>query len=94
MLYFIDLCFVLGYLLMKDVILWLIDADFEIYQVWRKYYMWFELSWVIGGVYFIPAHTLLEGCVAFFASLATKAVHDIIRRQTNTLTEYEKKFKK
>lgn len=78
MLYLIDFGFVVVYLLVSDVAQWVINSNLELYKNWRQYYKWFEFSWVIGAVYFLPEHTITEGCTAFFASLAAKAVNDII----------------
>lgn len=66
--------------------MYLAERDFDLYLSWRKYYLWAEMAFILSGVYYIPAHTATEGCVAFFASLATKALHDIIVSKLKLVT--------
>lgn len=92
MIYLYDLLFVLGFIGIRDFAMWLLDTQPEIYVTVRPYYLWFEFSYTCLCLYFIPSQTNSEALVAFFLSLCTKLVHDIIKKNTNRLTSYEKSF--
>lgn len=93
MIYLVDLLFITGYLLMKDFAMWLLDFRFDIYCRTRNAYMWFETSWIVGGVVFIPQHTAVEAMIAFCMCLITKGVHDLVKHKSNSLSTYERSFK-
>lgn len=92
MIYLYDFLFVALFLGIKDVAMWLLDSQPDIYVIVRKYYMWFEFSFVCLAIYFIPTHNIHEAEIAFFMSLCTKGLHDIIKKKTNRLTRYEQSF--
>jgi hypothetical protein len=77
---------------MKDISIWMLDYKYDIWCRIRKYYMWFECSWIIGGAMYIPQHTYTESAVAFFMCLTTKGVHDLVKKNNNRLAGYERNF--
>lgn len=87
MIYLFDFFFITGYLLMKDFSLWLLDFRYDIYCRIRNSYIWFETSWIVGSIVFIPDHTASEAMIAFCMCLLTKGVHDVIKHSS-----YEKNF--
>lgn len=87
--YLADLIFIVVYLLAKDFSLWLQDFKFDTYYRIRNVYVWFETSWIVAAVVFIPYHTELEAMIAFCMCLITKGVHDIIKKNYN----FEKNLK-
>ena len=80
MIYIYDLIFVIILLVIKDGGFWVLRKQPDIYLKVRKYYMWFEFSYIMLAVYFVPKHTVTEAMVAFFLSLTTKLFHDYLRK--------------
>lgn len=92
MIYLADLLFIVGYLVIKDAAMYMIDYNFDVYCRVRKYYLWFECGWVIGGILYIPKHTYTEAAIAFFMCMITKGVHDLVKKNSNKLTQFERNF--
>ena len=90
MIYLFDFLFITGFLVIRDLAVWILDFEYDIFCRIRKSYMWFEFAYVVAGVLYMPRHSTTEAAVAFFLCLVTKGFHDFFKN--NSKIFYERDF--
>lgn len=79
MIYLIDFFYVVFFIAIKECIVKLLYTQPDIFsKIWQNY-LWFEFSYVLVGIYFLPHHTPTQGMVAFSMSFSTRLCFIILR---------------
>lgn len=80
MIYTYDFFFTLCLLMIWNIKFLIKKRHESVYLKVRYWIKWFEFTYILLGIYFMPDHTITEALVAFFLSICTKLFIDYLRK--------------